>query len=397
MQIEETGRAYDFENEVSRAGTGNMKGRMAEKLREKGIADPIVLFGAEMDFPTAPCIREKLEAFAREGIYGFTLADEAYLDAICWWIEHVRGMEVAPEWILPVQGTTFALSICLRALTKPGEKVLLMSPSYYRFDRAVLCNEREPIYHSLLLEDDGYQINWTDLERKLSDPACTLMVLVNPHNPTGKVFREEDLRRIAALAGKHKVTVFSDEIFAETAQPGFEVMPYIAVDPMGITCTSLGKAFNLTGVNQANLIVPDETLREKLRIQRDRDHFGSIDPFFYQELLAAYTPEGADWIREVNTHTAENARLVRETLREQMPKIRLLPVEGTFIGWLDCRNLGLDDPSLEAFFEQAGIYADPGIEYGEAGRGFYRWNLATPREKLEKALRQLKEVYDEKA
>ena len=397
MNLETTGRAYDFETEVSRDGTGNMKGRMAEKLKEEGIADPIVLFGAEMDFPTAPCIREKLETFAREGIYGFTQADEAYLGAIRWWMKHVRGMEVAPEWILPVQGTTFALSICLRAITRPGEKVLLMSPSYYRFDRAVLRNEREPVYHSLLLENGEYRINWTDLEKKLSDPACTLMVLVNPHNPTGKVFSEEDLKKIAALAGEYRVTVFSDEIFAETMQPGFAAVPYTAVDPLGITCTSLGKAFNLTGVNQANLIVPDETLSEKLRVRRDRDHFGSIDPFFYQALLAAYTPDGADWIRAMNAHTAENARLVRETLLEQMPKIRLLPVEGTFIGWLDCRALGLDDASLEAFFEQAGIYADPGIEYGEDGSGFYRWNLATPREKLEKALKRLKEVYDEKA
>ena len=386
---------YDFEKEAFRTGIGNMKGRMAEKLKEQGIEDPVVLSGAEMDYPVAPCIRERLAHFAREGIFGFTQADEDYFGAVCRWMEHMRGMKVLPEWILPVQGTTFALSTCIRALTGPGEKVLLMSPSYYRFDRAVLRNGRIPLYHLLPLEDGNYHIGWADLEEKLSDPACTLMVLVNPHNPTGKVFPAEDVERISTLCRQYEVTVFSDEIFAETAQPGFSVVPYTAVDPHGITSTSLGKAFSLTGVNQANLIVPDEELREKIRIQRDRDHFGSIDPFFYQALMAGYTPEGADWIRASNAHTAENARLVRETLQEQMPRIRLLPVEGSFIGWLDCRALGLDDPALEAFFERAWIFADPGIEYGVNGSGFFRWNLATPRRILEKALKRLKEVYDE--
>ena len=385
--------SFDFETEVRREGSGSLKGQLGGELKEKGIQDPIVLFGAEMDYPTAPCIRKRLEDFAREGIYGFTLADEAYLRAICWWMRNMRGTEIRPEWILPVQGTTFALSICVRALTEPGGKVLLMSPSYYRFDRAIMRNGREPIYSSLQLEEGEYQIDWTDLEEKMADPTCCLMVLVNPHNPTGKVFPPEDLAKIRDLSGKYQVTVFSDEIFAETAQPGHPAKMYAAVDSLGITCTSLGKAFNLTGVNQANLILQSGSLREKIQRQRDIDHFGSIEPFFYQALLSAYTPEGADWIRAANEHTAANVRTIRKVLEEKTPKIRLLPVEGTFIGWLDCRDLKLSDEALQAFFERAGIFADPGIEYGEDGCGFYRWNLATPAEKIRQALKRLEAAY----
>jgi cystathionine beta-lyase len=385
---------FIFEKETVRTGTGNLKGLLRAELEEKGIQDPVILFGAEMDYPTAPCISKRLESFAREGLYGFTMPDEPYLSALCRWMKNVRGMEIQPEWILPVQGTTFALSTCIRALTKPEEKVLLLSPSYYRFDRAVIRNERNVFYHSLLLKDDHYEIGWEDLETKLSDPSCSLMVLVNPHNPTGKVFASDDLQRISHLCCKHKVTVFSDEIFAETVQAGFSSISFASIDPKSITCTSLGKAFNLTGVNQANLIIPDDDLRAVILHQRDVDHFGSIDPFFYQALLAAYTPEGAEWLQAMNAHTAENVRMIRAFLNQNIPDINLLPVEGTFIGWLDCRSLGMTDEQLQQFFENAGIFANPGVEYGPDGSGFYRWNLATSHANIQKALSRLKEAYD---
>ncbi|MBO6158779.1 MAG: aminotransferase class I/II-fold pyridoxal phosphate-dependent enzyme [Firmicutes bacterium] len=434
----------EFEQEVSRAGIGNMKGEMALQLQKNGIADPIFLSGAEMDYQTATCIRRRLADFAGRGLYGFTLPDQDYQDAVCWWMGHVRAATIQPEWILPMQGTTFALSSVVRALTRPGEKVLLQSPSYYRFDRAILRNHRQVIYSPLKLSEgcnlsednhfsedkqrfkdnkrseeykfpgdnqpsednkrpedsfpptESYQIDWPDLEAKMRDPACRLMVLVNPHNPTGKVFPASDLERIRDLANQHHVTIFSDEIFAETAQPGHECKSYIAVDPSGISCTSLGKAFNLTGVGQANLIVPDPELRAKLQTQRDIDHFGSIDPFFYQALLSAYTPEGAEWIRQMNIHTKENASLIDTFLKEHMPKLKLCPVEGTFIGWIDCRALGLTDAALQEFFESAGIYADPGIEYGPEGSGFYRWNLAAPKQKIQRALNALRKRHFQK-
>ena len=385
---------FFFEKEPVRTGTGNLKGLLRAELEEKGIQDPVILFGAEMDYPTAPCISKTLENFAREGLYGFTLPDKPYLEAVCQWMNHIRGVAIQPEWILPVQGTTFALSTCIRALTSPEDKILLLSPSYYRFDQAVVRNERKVLYHSLVLKDDHYEIGWEDLETKLSDPACRMMVLVNPHNPTGKVFSSDELHKISLLCRQHRVTIFSDEIFAETVQEGFSAAAFASMDPESITCTSLGKAFNYTGVNQANLIIPDEDLRAEILRQRDIDHFGSIDPFFYQALLSAYTPEGAEWLKQMNAHTAGNVRTVRMFLNQYMLKIRLLPVEGTFVGWLDCRALNMTDAQLQQFFENTGIFADPGIEYGQDGSGFYRWNLATSHTNIQKALSRLKEAYD---
>lgn len=379
---------YEFDRVAPHLGIGNMKGNMAEET-----GAPVFLSGAEMDYPTAPVIRERLVSFAAEGLYGFTVADDAYLNAIVRWMKEQRGAEIHPEWIVPTLGTAFGLSSIVRALTEAGEEVLLQGPSYYRFDRAILRNGRKPIYNSLILGDDGYRIDWEDLEEKLSRPGCRLMVLVNPHNPTGKVFPVPDMQKIAELARRHGVTVFSDEIFAETAQPGFEIPPYITVDELGISSTSLGKSFSLTGTNQANLLIPDPALRERILRQRDTDHFGSIDPFFYQALMAAYSPEGAAWLEAMNAHTAGNAKLIEEAFRERMPKLRLWPVEGTFIGWIDCRPLGLDDEQLQRFFEEAGIFADPGIEYGPEGSGFYRWNLGTPRQNIELALELLEAAY----
>lgn len=384
-----TEKQDEFEQEISRDGIGNMKGEMTAQLLKSGITDPIMLSGAEMDFPTAPCIRQRLAEFASKGLYGFTLPDEKYLFAIRWWMKQVRNTEIEKDWILLVLGTTFGLSGVVRALTRPGDEVLIQSPSYYRFDRAVLRNDRKILHNPLKEMEGGFRIDWEDLTEKLSRPSCRLMILVNPHNPTGKVFSQEDLEKISQLADNNRVTVFSDEIFAETAQPGFETKCYTAIDPKGISCTSLGKAFNFTGVNQANLIIPNPELREKIQVQRDRDHFGSIDPFFYQALCAAYTPEGAEWIRELNQHTKDIVRLMEEALRPCSSQIRLCPVEGTFIGWLDCRGLGLSDAELQTFFEKAGICGDPGIEYGPEGSGFYRWNLGTTKEKIQLALDRL--------
>ena len=329
--------------------------------------------------------------FAENGIYGFTVPTPAYKKDRCEWMQFARNAEIHPDWIVPVMGTVFALSTAVRAFTDEGDGVIIQSPSYYRFDIAVERNERRLILNPLLENHGIYQLDFVDLEEKMADPRNRLLILVNPHNPTGRVFKESELLRIAELAKQYGVVVFCDEIFAETVQSGHEFRPGAYLSDQLITCFSLGKSFNFTGVSQANLLISDAGLRERYIFQRDRDHFGSIDPFFYNAVLAAYSSEGKAWLDAMNAHTAENYAVLQRAIRK-MPRLSVSPLEGTYVAWLDCRRLGFDSEALQHFFEHdAGIIADPGAEYGAAG--FYRWNIATTRQNLEVALSQLEGAY----
>ena len=383
---------YDFDTPANRTGNGNMKGGMGRHLPEGAV----ILAGAEMDYSTAPCIRRAVVAFAQNGLYGFTPPDADYRRSIVEWARMARNWTITPEQIVPTAGTIFGLSTAIRAFTSPGDAVLIQHPSYYRFDRAIVRNERRVISNPMLERDGIYAIDFEDLEAKVRMNDVKLMVLCNPHNPTAKVFDRSVLQRIAALAKKYEFVVFSDEIFAETAQPGFEVTPYASVDPIwGVTSTSLGKTFNFTGVNQANLVIPNAALREKYRAQQDVDHFGSIDPFFYNALRAAYTQEGWEWVRAMNAHTLSNYELLRTALAERMPRLTLSPLEGSFVVWMDCRRLGLSDGELTAFLErEALLFADAGEEYGPGGSGFVRLNIATPRPWMEQVIENLYRAYE---
>lgn len=380
---------FDFDTLVNRSGIGNMKGGFDCPK------DTVLLSGAEMDFATAPVIIRALSEFAARGLYGFTLADADYRASICWWMAAMRGFDVQSDWIVPTMGTIFGLSTALRSFTQPGDGVIIQHPSYYRFDRAILRNGRRVVSNPMKNIGGVYEIDFDDLEEKMRDPRNRMLLLCNPHNPTGKVFSQSDLHQIAALAARYDVIVFSDEIFAETAQEGHSCLPYAKVDPeRGISSTSLGKAFNFTGVNHANLIIPSENLRARYRAQQDIDHFGSIDPFFYNALRAAYSSEGAAWIGALNAHLKKIDMLMREALSGTL--LALSPVEGGFVSWLDCRALSLSDEALDKFIlEQAHILADPGWEYGPGGSGFIRLNIATTTTQMQRAMDNLKNALKE--
>ena len=383
---------FDFDRWASHENNGNMKGAWASEMPECGV----MLSGAEMDYPLPSFITKALADFAHNGLFGFTLPDTHYKESICKWMKLTRNWDIHPDHIVATLGTTFGLSTAIRAFTEKGDGVIIQHPSYGRFDRAMVRNGRKVVSNPLKEQDGVYSLDFEDLEVKMSQPENKMLVLVNPHNPTGRIFDKEDLEKISLLANKYNVVVFSDEIFAETSQ-GKRVVPYAEIDPvMGISCTSLGKTFNLTGVNQANMVIPNDELREKYQTQKDIDHFGSIDPFFYTLLRAAYTEKGWDWVQQMNTHTLKNYEMLKEALKE-MPLISVSPLEGTFVAWLDCRKLGFDDKEIEHFFMVDGLlWADWGEEYGPGGNGFVRMNIATTKDKLETALSNLKKAYKAK-
>ena len=366
---------YDFDRPVDRRGTGDMKGSFAPRT-ECG-RTPLVLAGAEMDFPTAPVIVQALSAFAYRGLYGFTLADDAYLGAVVRWMGNVRGVNVSEKDIVPTLGTIFALSTAIRAFSRPGEGVIALHPSYYRQDRAAVRNGRRVVSVPMRCRAGRYSTDFNALAEAMARPENRILILCNPHNPTGRVFSREELKSIASLARETGTLVFSDEIFAEHTAPGVEMISMAEMLPeCSLTCTSLGKAFNFTGVNHANVIIRDERLRSAYMAQRDIDHFGSIDPFFYHAVIAAYTSAGREWIDSVRVQTTENAVLLKRLL----PELSMSPLEGGYIAWLDVSGTGTDGNGFaEAMEKQQAVLVDRGSEYGPGGENHIRINLATPR------------------
>ena len=382
---------FDFETLVDRSMQGSLRDSITDpRLLAAGLPS---FSAAEMDFPTAPCILEALRKRVDAGIFGFALCDQPYQDAVVRWMKMMRNWEIEREWIVPALGTIFSLSIAIRAFTAPGSRVLIQRPVYDRYDQAIYRNQRVPLNNSLILRDDGhYAMDFDDLEKKMALPDVMLMVLCNPQNPTGTVWKREELERLAELAKKYDVVVFSDEIYAEFCFLDQPVVPFAAIPAaMGhaISCTGLGKAFNFTGVNHANNLIPDPALREAFTTQRNRDHYGSIDPIAYTSVLAAYNSDGA-WNRAVNQLVLKNGDIIRDFFRQHLPAVKVAPQEGAFTIWIDWRGLGLTDELLfDLLEEKALIQTNHGSEYGEEGRGFCRMNIATPTVEIQKALERL--------
>ena len=383
---------FDFDQPVNRNGTGNMKGSFQPET-SCGKA-PLIFAGAEMDFPTAPVIREALSRFAENGIYGFTLPDETYLNAVCFWLRAYRGWDVSPEWIVPTLGTVYALSTAVRAFTAPGDGVIVLFPSYYRHDRAVLRNGRRVVPCKLKESEGRYTLNADALAEAMRSPENKLLVLCHPHNPTGHVFTEAELQTLAGLARETGTIVFSDEIFADITAPGHPALSFSTFLPeQTVACVSLGKTFNFTGVNQANAVIHDSALRERYLTQRNADHFGSIDPFFYQAIAAGCTEAGHAWVTAVRDQVMRNAQRLETLLKASCPGVRMSPWEGGYIAWLDVSAAGLTgDEAAERLEKEQAVLADPGSEYGAGGERFIRLNLATQAGNMDEFAARLSEI-----
>lgn len=374
--------SFNFETSVDRTGIGNMKGTFSSQAG--GEKERIILAGAEMDYQTAPVICGAASRLAERGLFGYTLPDTQYQDTVAAWMKSARGLACEPDEIVPTLGTIFGLCTAIRAFTDVDDGVIIQHPSYFRFDEAIRKVGRRVVSNPLIEEDCTYHLDFDDLEEKMRDKRNKMMVLCNPHNPTGKVFTEDELKRLASLAKAYGTIIFSDEIFAEVTYGDHVAVPYVKIDPEhAVTSTSLGKVFSMTGVNHANMLIKSTGLRERYLKQRTADHFGSIDPFFYAALTAGYSKEGWDWVQEMKAQVWGNYQYIRQVLEHQIPEIRVSPLEGTYVAWMDFRKLRLSEKELQEFLvNKVNVLGDPGNEYGPGGSGFYRFNIATPRRNI---------------
>jgi len=379
---------FDFDTAPERKNTGSMKYHwLPEGWAEDGI---LTFSGAELDLKTAPCISEALARRAQNGLYGYTLPDDAYLDSLRNWLRTEREWEISNDWIVPTYGIIQALNCCIRAFTKPGDAVLIQPPTYHMYAKAALKNERRVVENPLIYKNGYYEMDFEDLEKKMSGPEVKLMVLCNPQNPIMDFWGEEELKKLAALADKYHVVVFSDEIFAEHSYAG-TVPAYGKFDERhSIVLTSLGKAFNFTGFSHGNAVIRDEALRSAFIEQRDRDHFGSIDPFIYAAQIAAYSPEGKEWLQEMLAYSWENAGLLRKFFADYFPEVICCRQRGGTLVWVDLHSFGMEEEVLHTFLQkEARFQSDKGSIYGTGGECFTRIEVGTPRKNLEQALDRL--------
>ncbi|GAU76275.1 MalY/PatB family protein [Fusibacter sp. 3D3] len=379
---------YNFDTRVDRSSIGNLK----ETLCPRHIRDMDIIgySGAEMEFKTAPSVIEAMTACVQNGLMGFTLCDARYREAVCWWMETQRNFQIEKDWIVPTHGTIFSVATVIRMLTRENEGIIVSPPIYYRYEQAATRLNRKTHYNWLIEKEGKYFLDFDDLEEKMSDPKNKLYILCNPHNPTGKVWCKADLEHLAVLANKYDVIVYSDEIFGEIVFDAHKCIPYSEVEGArkhAIVATSLGKTFNFTGVNHANMIIENEKLREAFINQRDADHFGSIDPVLYAALLGAYSEAGANWKNAMVSHVKACGEMISTFFSEFLPKVKISPLEGSFVIWIDWRALNLEGEALRHFLvDEAYLELDQGKDYGEKYCGFSRMSIAVPKKDLRKSL-----------
>ena len=379
---------YDFETLVDRSDIGNLKESITPpKLREQHIPS---FAAAEMDFKTAPSIIQSVTEMVQRGIYGFTLITDEYKDAVKWWMKEVRDWEIDGEWISPVLGTIYSIATAIRMTTSEGQGVIVQVPVYYRYEQAVQRLKRKTVHNHLKIANGSYEMDFDDLEKKMRNPENKLLILCNAHNPIGRVWKEEELRTVARLSSKYGVTVICDEIFGEMTFDGHRALPYASItegQQNAIKIISLGKAFNFTGVNHANVIIPDEKLRECYNRQKYADHYGSIGPFEYASVLGAYCPEGKKWFESVRSYIEENTRLIAKYLKSDIEEAYLFPTEGTTVCWIDWSPLGMEGQALHDFFEKEALFEiEVGDVYSPECTKMTRVNLSSPRRLLRDAL-----------
>ena len=377
--------SYDFDKPVNRRDTHSMKWDVKEHELPMWVAD--------MDFQTAPEIRAAIQERAAHGVFGYSVVPEEWYQAYMGWWERRHGFSMEKEWLVFCTGVVPAISSMVRKLTTMGENVLVQTPVYNIFFNSIVNNGRNVIENPLRYDENGYQMDFEDLERKLSDPQTTLMILCNPHNPVGRIWSREELEQVGELCRKYHVTVISDEIHCDLTSPGKEYIPFASVSEScrnhSITCIAPTKAFNLAGLQTAAVAVPNPNLRHKVWRGLNTDEVAEPNSFAVEAAVVAFT-KGDAWLDALRAYIQENKNHVENFLKKEVPQIRPVPSEATYLLWLDCRKMqGCATEFTQYLREHKGLYLSEGRQYGESGKFFIRMNIACPRSWLEDGIKRL--------
>lgn len=377
---------YDFDTPTERRNTNSLKWDVAQ--------GELPMWVADMDFQTAPEIREAIMKRAEHGIFGYSVILDAWYEAYIQWWKMRHGYTMERDWLIFCTGVVPTISSIVRKMTTPAEKVLIQTPVYNIFFNSILNNGRQVLESPLRYDGKEYRIDFADLEEKLSDPQTALMILCNPHNPTGKIWDRQTLEKIGALCSRHHVTVVSDEIHCDLTDPGESYVPFASVSEtcrqISITCMAPTKAFNLAGLQTAAVSVPDEVLRHKVWRALNTDEAAEPNAFAVEAAVAAFT-RGADWLDALRDYLYENKKLAEAYIEKEIPDVRAVASQATYLLWLDCSGLiGCGREAAGFLRRETGLYLSEGSQYGGNGADFLRMNIACPRAVLKDGLERLK-------
>lgn len=385
---------YNFDEIVDRKGSDCLKYDFAVERGKP--ADILPLWVADMDFRTAPCITERMQKDIALGIFGYTDGKDGYFRAVSNWYEQYFDWKVEKSWLVKTPGIVFAIAIAIQALTKENESVLIQQPVYYPFSAVINDNNRKLVNSELVLRDGHYEIDFEDFEAKIVQEKVKMFILCSPHNPVGRVWTKEELERIGDICLKHDVKIVSDEIHSDFVYPGNKHHVLLNVDErlkdISIICTAPSKTFNLAGLQISNVFIPNVQLRKAFLQKMFAVGYSQVSMPGLHACQAAYE-DGREWLEELKVYLKDNLDFTRDYLEENLPQIKLIEPEGTYLIWLDCRELGLPEEELEDMIVQkAKLWLDSGAIFGKAGEGFERINIACPRSILKEALERLRKA-----
>lgn len=367
---------YDFDKTIDRRATNSYKWDSAPE----GV---LPMWVADMDFRTAPAIIDALQKRVAHGIFGYTRVPDAYYDAVTSWFSRRHGWDIDREWIIYTSGVVPAVSAVIKALTVPGDKVIVQTPVYNCFFSSIRNNGCEIVSNPLRRTADTYEMDFDALERCAADPRTKVMLLCNPHNPAGRVWTPDELTRLGNICLRNGVTVVADEIHCELVYQGFKYTPFASLSDAflhrSVTCVSPSKAFNIAGLQIANIVAFDNDLRSRIDKAININEVCDVNPFGVAATIAAYN-EGEEWLNQLVDYLHGNYEAMAEFCRRELAEFPITRLEGTYLVWMDCSTLVMSSDALEhALLDDARLWLNAGTMYGAEGEGYMRWNIACPR------------------
>jgi cystathionine beta-lyase len=388
---------FNFDKIINRKGSSSTKWEKFPKNYDEQVnpngGQLLPMWVADMDFPTPPAVIDALVKRAEHGLFGYSKPGDSYYAAVIDWHQKRYGRAIQKEWIVITPGVVAALNMMVHSFIQPGDKVLIQRPVYYPFFAAIENHGGEIVSNSLVYRNGRYQMDFDDLAEKAADPAVKMAILCSPHNPVGRVWTPEELTRFGQICLENDVLIISDEIHCDLIMPGQSFTSFASLseefEQKSIVCTAPSKTFNLAGLHTSNIIIPDETIRQRFKQTMQKHQMPGTNPFGLMATEAAYQ-HGEPWLAEVIHYIADNYAFLESFLAEHLPQIKPIPLEGTYLLWLDCHGLELDPAArTQLLLNQAHVYFDAGEWFGPEGEMFERINLACPRAVLAEALERI--------
>ena len=382
---------YNFDEITRRTGTNSYKwdSSQDEQVQPMWVAD--------MDFRTATPIINALSRRVSHGIFGYAKVPDEYFNAIVRWFKRRHNFTIHKEHILFTTGVVPALSAIIKALTEPGDKVIVQTPVYNCFFSSIRNNRCEKVANNLIYQNGIYSIDFEDLEKKAADPKTKLLLLCSPHNPVGRVWTPDELKKIGEICIKNNIIVVSDEIHCDLVYSGHTHIPFASISneflQNSVTCTAPSKTFNLAGIQVANIIAANEPIRKKIDKALNINEVCEINVFSVEALIAAYN-ESEDWLEELKIYLYDNYTLLADFVKQYLPGLHVLPLEATYLVWVDCSSLKLTSKEVvQSLLDKEKLWLNDGTMYGTSGEGFIRINIATQRDNLIRGLKKIRNLY----